>query len=236
MKRIMTYMSVLVRVVRYNIVLIFGNKFFWFLLSSLLFFGLFMYLKVNSGDEINDGSLYNIMLLPAMLLVFYPAVFGIQNDEDNRILEILFGIPNYRYKVWLLRLMIIYAVVFCVLIVFGYIAIYMIYPINPFKMAFQLMFPVFFMGNLAFLLSTITRSGNGTAVLIIIIGLLLYILSNLFYASMWYIFLNPYEIPWDTHPSVWAMTVLKNRLFLFGGAVVLIMLGLMNLQKREKFI
>lgn len=32
--------------------------------------------------------------------IFYPAIFGMQNDVDNRILEILFGIPDYKCKVW----------------------------------------------------------------------------------------------------------------------------------------
>ncbi len=51
-------------------------------------------------------------MFPCVLLVFYPAVFGIQNDEDSRILEILFGIPDYKYKVWGVRLLMIYVAIF----------------------------------------------------------------------------------------------------------------------------
>lgn len=81
--------------------------------------------------------------------IFYPAVFGIQNDEDSRILEILFGIPDYKYKVWGVRLLMIYVAIFVILIVFSYVAIILLYPVNPLEMSLQLMFPVLFFGNMA---------------------------------------------------------------------------------------
>ena len=135
----------------------------------------------------------------------YPAVFGIQNDEDSRILEILFGIPDYRYKVWGVRLLMIYVVIFAILIVFSYIAILLLYPINPFEMSLQLMFPVLFFGNLTFMFSTITRSGNGTAVLMIIIGIVLMFFSNMnsIERSFWNILLNPFRVPDNFHPMIW---------------------------------
>ena len=140
-------------------------------------------------------------MFPCLLLIFYPAVFGIQNDEDSRILEILFGIPDYRYKVWGVRLLMIYVVIFAILIVFSYIAILLLYPINPFEMSLQLMFPVLFFGNLTFMFSTITRSGNGTAVLMIIIGIVLMFFSNMnsIERSFWNILLNPFRAVSYTH-------------------------------------
>lgn len=44
---------------------------------------------------------YSMLLVPSILLIFYPTCFGIQNDQDAKTLEIIFGIPNYRYKIWL---------------------------------------------------------------------------------------------------------------------------------------
>lgn len=104
-----------------------------------------MFQSAWNRAEINEGLIYNILMFPCLLLIFYPAVFGIQNDEDSRILEILFGIPDYRYKVWGVRLLMIYVVIFAILIVFSYIAILLLYPINPFEMSLQLMFPVLFL-------------------------------------------------------------------------------------------
>ena len=112
--------------------------------SGIWIFCLFMFQSAWNRAEINEGLIYNILMFPCLLLIFYPAVFGIQNDEDSRILEILFGIPDYRYKVWGVRLLMIYVVIFAILIVFSYIAILLLYPINPFEMSLQLMFPVLF--------------------------------------------------------------------------------------------
>ena len=43
-------------------------------------------------------------------------------------------------------------------------------------------------------------------------------------------------MPNNIHAVIWSDTVLKNRIFLAIGSVVWMMLGLLNLQKREKFI
>ena len=91
--------QLLPKVVRYNLKIIFAGKFFWFLLAAFGFFALFMFQNAWKREEINEGLIYSILMFPSMLLIFYPAVFGIQNDEDSRILEILFGIPDYKYKV-----------------------------------------------------------------------------------------------------------------------------------------
>ena len=197
--------KLLPKVVKYNLKIIFAGKFFWFLLAAFGFFAFFMFQSAWNRAEINEGPIYNILMFPCLLLIFYPAVFGIQNDEDSRILEILFGIPDYRYKVWGVRLLMIYVVIFAILIVFSYIAILLLYPINPFEMSLQLMFPVLFFGNLTFMFSTITRSGNGTAVLMIIIGIVLMFFSNMnsIERSFWNILLNPFRVPDNFHPMIW---------------------------------
>ena len=189
------------------------------------------------GEVPGDEHIYRFLFFPSLLLIFYPAVFGIQNDADNRILEILFGIPNYKYKVWMARLILIYVEIFFILVLYAWIAKYLIYPVNQFQIAYELMYPVLFMGNLAFFFSTVTRNGNATAILIIICGIVATVLSaDLTKNSMWDITLNPLTMPENVHAVIWSDTVLKNRIFLAIGSVVWMMLGLLNLQKREKFI
>ena len=177
-------------------------------------------------------------MFPCLLLIFYPVVFGIQNDEDNRILEIIFGIPNYRYRVWGVRMLIVYIANYFILVLFAYIARLLLYPVNIFEMAAQLIFPMLFFGNLAFMFSTILRSGNGTAVVMIVLGLLFTVLMQTggLKNSFWNVFLNPFSIPGNVHPMIWQDTILKSRLFLFIAGLVFLMIGLLNLQKREKFV
>ena len=230
--------GILPRLVKYNLKIIFAGKFIWFFLAAFVFFGYFMFQSAWNRAEINEGLIYNLLMFPCVLLVFYPAVFGIQNDEDSRILEILFGIPDYKYKVWGVRLLMIYVAIFFILILFSYIAILLLFPINPFEMSAQLMFPILFFGNLAFMFSTITRSGNGTAVVMILIGLFLMIFSNSngIEYSFWNIVLNPFSVPRDMLPVIWESTILKSRIFLLVASIVWMMIGLLNLQKREKFV
>ena len=230
--------SLLPRLVKYNLKIIFAGKFIWFLLAAFLFFALFMFQSAWNRAEINEGLIYNLLMFPCVLLVFYPAVFGIQNDEDSRILEILFGIPNYKYKVWGIRLLMIYVAIFVILIAFSWLATLLLYPVNPLEMATQLMFPILFFGNLAFMFSTITRSGNGTAVLMIVIGIVLLIFSDtpLIERSFWHIMLNPFSIPRNFLPVIWEGIIIKSRIFLFVASIVWMLIGLLNLQKREKFV
>ena len=246
------YLTLGYKMIRYNLKVIFAGKFFWFLLAAFAFFAFFMFNLAWNKGEINEAAIYTMLFFPCLLLIFYPVVFGIQNDEDNRILEIIFGIPNYRFKVWGFRILLVYVANFFILILFAYIARLLLYPINIMEMAAQLIFPMLFFGNLAFLFSTITRSGNGTAVLIIITGLLLFILSGGNSSgssgmggssqssgmgnSFFNVFINPFSMPSNMHPMIWQDTILQSRIFLLIGGIAFLMIGLLNLQKREKFM
>ncbi|MBR3897156.1 MAG: hypothetical protein IKJ42_09170 [Bacteroidaceae bacterium] len=230
-------MNPLITTSSFNLKIIFGGRFLWFLLTSFLLFAYFVCSSIWRGEIPTDEMMYSHLFFPALLLIFYPATFGIQNDADNRILEILFGIPGYMYKVWLSRLLLIYVLVFIMLIVYSIVAYVLVYPISPLGMAYRLMYPVLFMGGLAFYFSTVTRNGNATALLIIILGIAMVFLRDSFFRdTMWDISLNPYRIPENIHPVIWESTVMKNRLFLGIGALVFTLMALLNLQKREKFI
>lgn len=225
------------KVASYNMKIIFSGKFIWFLIVGLLLFGFLMFSSAYEGSPLNEGVIYSQLMIPALLLVFYPASFGIQNDADNRILEILFGIPNYMYKVWLFRLFMIYIEVYFILVVYALLASLLLFQTNPFEMAAQLMVPVMLFGNLAFFYSTITRNGNATAVLIILTSILLLILSNtLLRNKYWSVVINPFDLPENIHSSVWEITLIKNRLMMIIAGIIFLMSGLLNLQKREKFL
>ncbi|NQU85067.1 MAG: hypothetical protein HQ541_04840, partial [Mariniphaga sp.] len=194
---------ILIKMLRYNLKIIFANKFFWFLLAS---FGFFIFLSIQfviDGDTITVGTVYGMLLFPGILLIFYPTVFGIQNDDDSRMLEILFGIPNYRYKVWLVRILMIFILVFVILLVYGWLASILMVKINVLTMAYQLMYPITFLGALSFMFSTLIKNGNGTAVVMVLIGVALLILIDALERTQWNIFLNPFEIPRNFNQVIW---------------------------------
>lgn len=238
--RLKPILHTLPRLARYNLQVIFGGKFLWFLLASSGFFLFLLFITAwENQNEVSEGLIYEFTFLPALVLVFYPSVFGIQNDHDARMLELLFGIPEYKYKVWALRLLMIYVATFILLTLFACATIVLLYPIRPFAMAAQLMFPVVFYGSLSFMFSTIVRNGNGTAVLMIILLFLTFVLTNnidALYRSYWNIFLNPFSPPRGMIPALWEGVVLKNRILLPVASLLWMTVGLRNLQKREKFL
>ena len=224
------------RLVRYNLKIIFAGRFIWFLLAALGFYLFFMVVAVLDNEETDISLIYELCFFPALLLIFYPMVFGIQRDEDARMLEILFGIPDYRYKVWLVRIALIFAQVYVLVVIFASIGSYLLYPINPLSVASQLFFPVCFIGSLAFFFSTRIKSGNATAVVMVIIGFALSIFSEILERTFWNIFLNPYDPPRQFSQLAWQEIVWKNRIFLSVGAVVFLLGALLNLQGRERYV
>jgi hypothetical protein len=220
----------------YNLRIIFANKFIWFLAGSVLFYIGLSVIYVFSKDVSRMEELYGMFLFSGLLLVFYPSAFGIQNDQDARTIEILFGIPNYRYKVWLVRIVLIFIIAFLIMLVFTFLSSVLIVKFRVVNMTAQVMFPVLFLGIMAFMLSTVIRNGNGTAVLMIIFGLFFMILSENLRKSQWNVFLNPFDVPNDLNESTWAIIALKNRIFLITGSIIFMLAALFNLQKREKFM
>ena len=98
---------------QYNLKIIFANKFIYFLLGAVVFFLMITIIDLlNPESYFNEGNVYSLLLFPGLLIIFYPSTFGIQNDVDSRTIEVLFGIPDYRYKIWLVRLLIIFIVVY----------------------------------------------------------------------------------------------------------------------------
>jgi hypothetical protein len=224
------------KLIRYNLKIVFANKFIYFLIAAFAFFVLVTVINLFSDSDLTEGSVYSLLLFPGILIIFYPTTFGIQNDKDARMLEIIFGIPNYRYKVWLVRFVLIYLIVFLILMTLGYLSSFSLIQIEVFDTAFQLMYPIFFLGSLSFMFSTLIKNGNGTAVVMIVIGMTLWILSDIIPHSEWNIFLNPFDIPSDMNETIWEEISVNNRLYLLAGIILSILYGLYNLQERERFL
>ena len=230
------YSIIVHKMIIYNLRIIFANKFIWFLVGSVLFYvGLSIY-YVFANDVSKMEDLYGIFLFSGVLLVFYPSVFGVQNDQDARTIEILFGIPNYRYKIWLVRILLIFIIAFLIMLVFTFLSSVLIVKFRIVSMTGQVMAPVIFLGVMAFMLSTIIRNGNGTAVVMIVFGLLFLVLSGTLSRSQWNVFLNPYSVPRDLNEVSWSIISFKNSIILITGTIVFLLAALYNLQKREKFM
>jgi hypothetical protein len=234
--KFLNIITLVYKMIVYNLRIIFANKFIWFLTGSVVFYLGLSVIYVFTNDVSKMDDLYGVFLFSGLLLVFYPSVFGIQNDQDARTIEILFGIPDYRYKVWLVRIILIFVIAFLIMLAFTYLSSILIVKFRFVSVTAQVMTPVLFLGIMAFMLSTVVRNGNGTAVIMIIFCLIFMVLSDFLHKSQWNIFLNPYEIPYDVNETTWSLITLKNRIILISGSIIFLLVALLNLQKREKFM
>lgn len=231
-----SYLTILYRLVVYNIKVIFANKFIYFILASFLFFGLIITITIFEDPNFNEAVIYGFLVFPGLLLIFYPMAYGIQNDDDSQMLETIFGIPNYRYKVWMVRFVITISVAFVILYFLGIIADFTMYRFNILSMVGQVLFPVTFLASTAFMLSTLIKNGNGTAIVMVIISFIFFVFADPLEYNVWNVFLNPFEEPREMSEFIWLSIISKNRLYLMVGTGLCLLYGMFNLQFRERFM
>ncbi|MFC1564951.1 hypothetical protein ACFL6G_08455 [candidate division KSB1 bacterium] len=237
-KRIKNYLIIVAKLTRYNLKIIFANKFIYFAASSLIvYLTITLILFFNSEGQISEAHIFWTLLVPGVLMIFYPVTFNIQNDVDKRMIDILFGIPNYRFKIWLFKLIIMFFIVFIILVLLGLLSSFAVVDIPVLLMSLHVLIPVIFISSVIFWISTVVGDGNGTAVLVVILGIGAWsgrgFLQNY---PRWDIFLNPFVLPANINELVWEGIITSNRVYLVILSLFAIMGGLLNLQKRERFL
>jgi hypothetical protein len=226
----------LYQIARYNLKIVFSGRFIYFLIAAWLFYLTIDAIMLFSENTIDISDVYDLLLFPGILIMFYPVVYNIQNDKDVRTMEIIFGIPDYRYKVYLLRFVMAVLLLLFMLLLMSAFSWFSIVKFPLLEMVVQLASPLFFLACLTFLFTTLIRNGNGAAVVMVIIGLVFFIMNEPLARSKWNLFLNPYNIPVEMNLSVWMNVVHQNRLILAIGSLIALLWGLTNLQYREKFM
>ncbi|NOU61073.1 hypothetical protein [Marinifilum caeruleilacunae] len=222
--------------IRYNVKIIFANKFIYFLIAAFAFFLMVMGIMLFSDASPDESDIYASIIFPGILILFYPVIFLIQSDKDTRMLEILFGIPNYRYKVYLVRFALSILLLVCTLFVMAWLSVILVINIPVLNMVYELMYCLLFLASLGFLFTTLIKNANGAAVLMVVLGLVFLILAEPLEYSKWNIFLNPFNVPSDMSHSIWQNVLYQNRLMLIIGSVISVLWSLINLQRREKFV
>jgi hypothetical protein len=226
----------LYKLITYNVKVIFGNKFVYFVVASFLFFAFIIMITILEDPDFNEAVIYGFLVFPGLLLIFYPMAYGIQNDDDSKMLETIFGIPNYRYKIWLVRFILTIAIAGVILIVLGSLANLTLYRFNLLPMIGQVLFPITFLSSLAFMLSTLIKNGNGTAIVLVIVSFIFFIFAEPLEYSAYNIFLNPFSEPRQMSEFIWLTVIYKNRLYLMILSALCLLYGMFNLQFREKFV
>lgn len=231
-----SYLLLLYKLITYNVKVIFGNKFVYFVVAAFLFFAFIITITIFDDPQFNEAVIYGFLVFPGLLLIFYPMAYGIQNDDDAKMLETIFGIPNYRYKVWLVRFVLTIGIAAVILFVLGNLANLTLYRFNILPMIGQVLFPITFLSSVAFMLSTLIKNGNGTAIVLVIVSFIFLIFAEPMEYSVYNIFLNPFGEPRDMSEFIWLTIIYKNRVYLNILSVLCLLFGMFNLQFREKFV
>jgi hypothetical protein len=232
----LSYLLLAYKLITYNVKVIFGNKFVYFVVAAFLFFAFVILLTILDDPDFDEAVIYGFLVFPGLLLVFYPMAYGIQNDDDSKMLETIFGIPNYRYKIWLLRYVLTIGVAAVILVVLGSLANLTLYRFNILPMIGQVLFPITFLSSLGFMLSTRIRNGNGTAIVLVIISFVFFVFAETLEHSAYNIFLNPFSEPRQMSEFIWLAIIYKNRMYLLILSALCLLYGMFNLQFREKFV
>lgn len=222
---------------RYNAVHVFAGKFLYFLLAALaLFLTVIVIYVVNQPSPPGADAVYGFLMAPALLLIFYPSVYAIQADSDARMLETLFGVPDYRYKVWLARYVTQYIIVGVLLLLLGLFCQISVAHFPLWPMVFHLMFPVVFMGGFGFMVAVLTRSGNGAAVIVVTFLLVLLFGAEALEGSRWNLFHNPFAETGAFDYIIQQETTLYNRIYMLIGAITCTLFAMLRLMQREKLV
>ena len=184
----------------------------------------------------NAATIYYFLLVPGTLLVFYPAAYSVQSEVDAGMLETLFGIPDYRYKVWLARQVVQQIIVALLLSMLAWLCQVALADFAISAMVFHLMFPLLFLGSVGFMLASTIRNGNGAAAVLVVVVLFAWIFGvEALQGSRWNLFHNPFEQAESYVVIVQQATTFHNRVYLLAGSVLATLGGLLRLQRRERF-
>ncbi|MFH1700450.1 MAG: hypothetical protein ABIE07_07660 [Candidatus Zixiibacteriota bacterium] len=235
--RILDTLRLIISLFRYNANHVFAGKFKYFLFLSLaLFLTIVIIYTIEENTPPTAQDIYYFLYSPGLLLIFYPATYTIQRDTDSRMIETLFGIPDYRYKVWLARCVTQYIVTASILLLYAIFCQLALADFSLWSMIYHIMFPLLFVGSFGFMVSTFVRNGNGTAAILVIFLLIYNIITEDQSANKWDIFYNPFESTEDFAGILQSDLTLYNRIYLVAGSILMTLMGLLKLQNREKFI
>ena len=135
---------------------------------------------------------------------------------------------SYTWRFWLFSAMLSF--------VLGNIANLTLYRFNILPMLGQVLFPIVFLSALAFMISTLVKNGNGTAIIVVITAFIFFVFAEELEYSAYNVFLNPFSEPRDMSEFIWLTIIFKNRLYLIVASALCLLYGMFNLQFRERFI
>lgn len=142
--------ALITTIIRYNLKIVFANRFVYFFIAAILFYLVVIGIMLFTDATPDTGDIFSTLMFPGILIIFYPVAYNIQGDKDARMLEIIFGVPDYRYKVYLVRFVVAVVLLMISLLVLAWFANFSVAYIPVFQVVYYLFFPLGFIACLTF--------------------------------------------------------------------------------------
>lgn len=227
------------QVLRSQAVIIFSQKFAWFIAVVLAYFT-FLYV-VNYRQPVidrltQDDILPSLLTIPLIFLALLLNMLLISSEKDKRTLEVLFTSAGSRYKVWLLRVGTLNLLLLLIAVMLSNLAFFMIADINIIGTALHGFIPALFIGGMTFYFSVKFRSGLAAVTLVLIAILFILMMSDAIDDTRYFLFFNPYDVPRELDPETWNIWMWQNRIAVVSLGILMYFFGLRGLEARERFL
>ncbi|MFC1724393.1 hypothetical protein ACFL4T_02110 [candidate division KSB1 bacterium] len=222
-----------------NIKLLFTNKFFYFILGIILYFGFVCTINYFSdpGDSMPGYAIYiALIFIPMSVLTVFLSAYMLPGEMENNTLESLFSISGSIYKVWIIKISVMYIAISIMILILEILSYFMIADFPFFYTFFMSLFPLYFIGGLTFYFAVKFKSYAAAGILTGIIMILISFVTEPLQFSKFFLYINPIAKPRDINNYVWTRTLVENRVGMLVFGSLLYYLGLNKLKFREKFM
>lgn len=223
-----------------NLKIIFTLKYVFFLAGILAYFVIIylsntIFSKESSG--LDPEEIYNALLLfPFTILVIFFSMGLVIYERDNRTIEIMFTTSGSRYKIWLMKILVFNMAVYLSVFLFTIFIFFMLEDVSILWLPLEVMLPLLFIGNLTMLLSIIVRGDYAGGMLSAGIIFLIFIFSDPLYESRFFLFMNPYHLPYEISEAKWHTMIWQNRVGVLLLSGLLLFFSMRKLENRERLL
>lgn len=222
--------------------IIFSHRLLWFLAAMLIYF--IVAYVINYNQEMLDRMtlpdvLSWLLEFPLSALAIYLNMQLITSEKDNRTLEVMFTTAGSRYKVWLLRLAALNAILLLLAVALSALAFFTIVEVPVLTLTVHGFVPAFFVGAMTLYFAVKFRSGLAAGMVaagLLVIMMMVFNSMNVPAAQRYFIYFNPYDMPRQLDPETWNLWMWQNRIGVVLAGGLLLFAALRGMEERERLL
>jgi len=225
--------------IKLNTKVLFSNKFLYFLIGIFLYFGVVCTINyfTDPGDYIKGEHIYiAVLLVPMIILTVFLSALIVPSEIESNTIESLFSVSGSIYKVWIIKIVVMYISLSLLLLILEILSYFMIADFPILKNFVMSLFPLYFIGGMTFFFASKYRSTGVAGIISGIVLLIFMFLAEPLEHSRFFLYLNPMITPRDINNYVWTRTVIENRIGMVIFGSFFYYLGLSRLKFKEKYI